>query len=329
MPLIRFVACPEAPPPTGRKVAVVGSGPAGLAAAGYLRCRGHEVVVYERLPEPGGMLLFAIPEFRIPKADVRESVEQLRKLGVRFVTGVEVDSEALRKLLREYDAVLVATGTWKGRRLGIPGEGKRGVYDALEWIYRFMTYKLGYRPDEPPRLEGEVGVVGAGLTAVDVCELAVYEYKARPVVLYRRPMSVAPAKHMVKHLERLGVRFIENVVPVEVTGASCVEGVKLVRVKPTADRRAPTEVIPGSEFELPLDALVVAAGLEATPPRSLGELGVKLNRDGTVAVDENYMTSVRGLFAAGDVAHGPSNIGLAMRSGRIAAQKIDAYLASL
>ncbi|MEM1631243.1 MAG: FAD-dependent oxidoreductase [Thermofilum sp.] len=329
MPVIKIAPCSEAPQPTGRKVAVIGSGPAGLAAAGYLACRGHEVVVYDRLPEPGGMLLFAIPEFRIPKSDVRESIAQLKRLGVRFVVNREVDSSALRELLSEYDAVLVATGTWKGRKLGIPGEDKHKVYDALDWISHFMAYKLGYRSDEPPPLEGDVGIVGAGLTAVDICELAVYEYKARPIILYRRPMSVAPAKHMLKHLEKLGVRFFENVIPLEVTGACCATGVKLARVKPTTDRKAPTEVIPGSEFELPLDALVVAVGLEATPPRLLSELGVKLNRDGTIAVDENYMTSVKGLFAAGDVVHGPSNIGLAMRSGRLAAQSIDAYLSSL
>lgn len=329
MPVIKFAACSEAPPSTGRRVAIVGAGPAGLAAAAQLRCSGHEVTVYDRLPEPGGMLLFAIPEFRIPKSDVRESVSLLERLGVKFVTGVEVDSRKIQELLKSYDAVLIATGTWKGRKLGIPGEDKSRVYDALDWIYHFMAYKLGYRKDEPPRLEGDVGIVGAGLTAVDICELAVYEYGARPVILYRRPMSVAPAKHMIKHLEKLGVRFLENVIPLEVTGACCATGVKLVRVKPTTDRKAPTEVIPGSEFELPLDSLVVAAGLEPTPPKSLAELGVKLNRDGSIQVDENYMTSVKGLFAAGDVAHGPSNIGLAMRSGRIAAQKIDAFLKSL
>lgn len=324
---IRFAPCKTAGPETGRKVAIVGAGPAGLAAAGALCCAGHRVDVFDRLPEPGGMLVFAIPEFRIPKSSVRESVRELAGLGVAFHTNTEVGRHVkVEELLEDFDAVLLATGTWEGRRLGIPGEDKQGVYDALSWITQFMRAKVGYAAVEPPPLTGRVAVVGAGLTAVDVAELAVKEYGANVVLLYRRPMSVAPAKHMLKHMESLGVEFVENVVPLEVLGSWRAEKLRLARVKPTTDRRAPTELIPGSEFEMEFDAIVVAVGLKATPPENLKSLGVELNKDGTVKISENFMTNVEGLFAAGDVAHGPSNIGLAMRSGRQAAAKIDEYL---
>jgi glutamate synthase (NADPH/NADH) small chain len=325
---IRFAPCRSAPSETGKRVAVVGAGPAGLAAAGVLRCSGHRVDVFDRLPEPGGMLLFAIPDFRIPKEDTRRSIRELAGLGVGFHTNVEVGRHVqVEELLEDFDAVLVSTGTWCGRKLGVPGEDKENVYDALEWIKGFMKSKLGYSEAHAPPLTGRVAIVGAGLTAVDVAELAVKEYGAEVAMLYRRPMSVAPAKHMLRHLESLGVRFVENVIPVEILGGQWAERVKLVRVKPTTDRRASVEVIPGSEFELDFDALVVAVGLKATPPESLKSLGVELNPDGTIKVDQGFATNVPKLFAAGDVAHGPSNVGLAMRSGRLAAGKINEYLA--
>ncbi|UNQ73372.1 FAD-dependent oxidoreductase [Infirmifilum sp. NZ] len=324
---IKFAPCKSTGPRTGKRVAIVGAGPAGLAAAGVLCCLGHRVDVFDKLPEPGGMLIFAIPEFRIPKSSVRESVRELAGLGVGFHTNTEVGRDVqLRELLEDFDAVLLATGTWQGRRLEVPGEDKEGVYNALDWITQYMIAKNGYQAVEPPPLTGKVAVVGTGLTAVDIAEVAVKEYGANIVMLYRRPMSVAPAKHMLRHLESLGVEFVENVVPVEILGDWRAERVRLVRVKPTTDRKAPTEIIPGSEFELDFNALVVAVGLKPTPPESVKSLGVELNKDGSIKVAENFATSVERLFAAGDVAHGPSNIGLAMRSGKQAAKSIDEYL---
>uniref|UniRef100_A0A7C4BAQ8 Glutamate synthase n=1 Tax=Thermofilum pendens TaxID=2269 RepID=A0A7C4BAQ8_THEPE len=324
---IRFAPCRSVPAETGKRAAIVGAGPAGLAAAGVLCCSGHRVDVFDRLPEPGGMLLFAIPEFRIPKEEVRRSIRELAGLGVGFHTNVEVGRHVrLEELLEDFDAVLVSTGTWCGRKLGVPGEDKENVYDALEWITGFMKNKLGYTETQVPPLTGRVAIVGAGLTAVDVAELAVKEYGAEVVMLYRRPMSVAPAKHMLKHMESLGVRFIENVIPLEILGGRWAERVRLARVKPTTDRKAPVEVIPGSELELDFDVLVVAVGLRATPPENLRSLGAEMNPDGTIKIDQSFATNIPKLFAAGDVAHGPSNIGLAMRSGKLAASRINEYL---
>ena len=324
---IKFIPCKQLQPDTGKRVAIVGAGPAGLAAAGMLRCLGHAVEVYDRLPEPGGMLIFAIPEFRIPKKMVRESIRHLMEAGVVFHVNVEVGKHiTVKELLEQYDAVIVATGTWKGRRLGIPGEDLPNVYNAMDWIFKYMKYKLGYSNESPQPLEGRVGIIGAGLTAVDICELAVLDFKAQPIILYRRSMSIAPARHMVKRLQKMGVRFVENVIPVSILGERRAEKIRLIKAKPTTSRKQPVEPIPGTEFDVEVDVVVPAIGLIATPPESLKSLGVEFWRNGTIKVNEYNMTNVKGLFAAGDVAHGPSNIGLAMKSGKKTAEYVDRYL---
>ncbi len=325
---MKFSICEKRPrEKTGFKVAIIGAGPAGLGAAGVLVCMGHEVHVYDRLPEPGGMIIFAIPEFRIPKKRVRDGIAQLERLGVVFHQNIEVGKDiTIKELLGRYDAVLIATGTWRGRKLNIPGENLPGVYNAMDWVYDYMLYKLGYKEEAPPPLEGEVGIIGAGLTAVDICEIAVYEYKAEPMILYRRSRKIAPGRFMMNKLEKMGVKIIEFVKPLEFVGNGRVQYIKLVKVKPTQTRAEPVVEIPGTEHTVKVDSVVVAAGLIATPPPTITELGVQLNRNGTIRVDENYMTNIEGLFAAGDVAHGPSNIGFALKSGKRVAQSIHNFL---
>lgn len=324
---IKFVSCDQPKPDTGKKVAIVGAGPAGLAAAGALRCMGHVVEVYDRLPEPGGMLIFAIPEFRIPKKMVRESIKQLIDMGVIFHVNVEVGKDiTVKELLEKYDAVIIATGTWKGRKLGIPGEDLPNVYNAMDWIFEYMKYKLGYSNKAPPPLEGRIAIIGAGLTAVDICELSILDFNAQPTIFYRRSMTISPARFMVKRLQKMGVKFVENVIPLEIIGENKAEKMKLIRAKPTTSRKQPVEPIPGTEFEVEVDVVVPAIGLIGTPPESLKSLGVEFWRNGTIKVNEYNMTSVKGLFAAGDVAQGPSNIGLAMKSGKKTAEYVDKYL---
>jgi len=329
---MRFATCRslEGIKPSGKRVAIIGAGPAGLAAAGVLICKGHEVHVYDKLPEPGGMLIFAIPEFRIPKAGVRAGIEELRQLGVKFYQNVEVGRDVpLAKLKEEYDAVIVATGTWKSRRLGIPGEDLPHVYDALEWIFHFMKYKLKYEKTPPPSLDGKVGVIGAGLTAADICELAVKEYGAEAYILYRRSKEISPARHMIRELEKIGVKFVEFVRPLEILGEKKAEQIKLIKVTPTKSRKEPVHDIPGTEFTMSFDNIVVAIGLYATPPESIQSLGIETYRNGAIKVDEHFMTNVKGVFAAGDVQHGPSNIGMALKSGKDVAKYVDMYLHGL
>jgi len=322
---VRFAACKGRGPPTGRRVAIVGAGPAGLAAAGELACRGHEVHVFDRLPEPGGMLMFAIPDFRIGKELVRSGVRDLERLGVVFERS-EVDGKAIKDMLRRYDAVLVATGAWRNAKLGVRGEELPGVYYGLDWMFGYMLHKLGYGP--PPPAPGErVVVIGAGLTGLDVCETLYRAYSVRPVLVYRRPLRVAPAAAGFIRLAEKGViTVVDSALPVEIVGTSRVEGVMVVSVEPTLDRGAPIKPIAGTERVIEADTVIVAAGILPSPPPSLAELGVEVERDGRVRVDERFMTSVRGLFAAGDVAHGASNVARAMRSGREAAAAIDEYL---
>ncbi len=324
---IGFLSCKETATPTGKSIGIVGAGPAGLAAAGVLVCKGYEVHVYDNQPEPGGMLIFAIPEFRIPKDRVRHSIGELREKGVVFHQNITVGKDiTVGELLEKHDVVIIATGTWKGRELHIPGIDLPGVYNALDWIYHYMKHKLGYEAEPPPILKGRVAVIGAGLTAVDIAELTKLDFNATPIIVYRRPINISPARFIVKHLKKIGVEFIECAQPVAVLGKEKVEELRLVRTKPTKSRKEHVETIPGTEFEIRVDAVVQAIGLRATPPESLQSLGVEFNPNGTVKVNENGMTTVPRLFAAGDVAQGPSNIGLAIKSGRKTAEGVDRYL---
>lgn len=325
---MRFARCSERlSKTTGYRVAVLGAGPAGLTAAGELACRGHEVHVFDRLPEPGGMLMFVIPSFRFRKDVVRKSIKDLEKLGVEFRTGVRVDgSSQVLNFLKSYDALIVATGTWESARLGVKGEDLPGVYYALELLHNHVAHELGYGPP-PPQPGSRVVVVGGGLSAVDACELMVKVYGVKPVVVYRRPLHVAPAARQLAALREKGlIEVVDSSLPLEVVGAKLVEGLKVVSVKPTSARGEALEVVHGSEKVIEADTVIVAAGLRPTPPSSLTELGVKIAPDGRVLTEDNMMTNVPGLFAAGDVAHGASNVYEAMESGRRAALGVDAYL---
>ena len=326
---VKFIRRLERGEETGYRVAVVGAGPAGLAAAGELACRGHEVHVYDRLPEPGGMLMFVIPDFRFPKKAVRRAIKELKSLGVEFRTRVDVSSLSLfRELLAKYDALVVATGAWSSRRLGVRGEEARGVYYALEWVYRYMLHKLGYAASPEP-LGERVAVVGAGLTAADVCEILVREYGVKPTLIYRRPLGIAPAAALLAKMAVRGIiEVVDNALPLEVIGGPEVKALKLISVKPTRSRRERVVPLPGTERVIDVDAIIVATGLRPTPPKPLVELGAELEADGRVRVRDNMMTSVEGVFAAGDVAQGPSTVYRAMESGWRAARHVDAYLRS-
>lgn len=325
---MKFARCSVKPStPTGYKVAVLGAGPAGLTVAGELACKGYEVHVFDRLPEPGGMLMFVIPSFRFRKDVIRKSIGELERLGVEFHTGVEIGSrQPVFDFLKEYDATVVATGTWESARMGVKGEDLSGVYYALEWLYSHVAHELGYGPP-PPKPGTRVIVVGGGLSAVDTCELVARVYGVKPTVVYRRPLHVAPAARELASLKEKGlIEIVDSTLPVEIVGAKSVEGLKVAGVKPTSTRGEALEIVQGSERVIEADTVIVAAGLRPTPPPMLAEMGVKVAPDGRVLTNDNMMTSVAGLFAAGDVAHGASNIYKAMESGRKAALGVDYYL---
>ncbi|MEZ0320197.1 MAG: FAD-dependent oxidoreductase [Pyrobaculum sp.] len=333
-------------PPTGKKVAIIGAGPAGLGTAGILLCNGHEVHVYDALPEPGGLLIFGIPPFRVPREGVREGVKELQEAGAKFFTSTFVycgekpkEHEALllvknyvnlEDLVQKYDAVIITTGTWKSRRLGVPGEDLPGVYKALDYLFRIYAYQLGYLPPGAVHPTGKkVLVVGAGLTAVDAALEAKLQGAEKVVVTYRRTINEAPAgrKTIEAELINKGIEFRELLTPVAFLGGGKVEKVRLIRMRlgpPDKSGRPRPEPVPGTEFEEEFDTVLIAVGEEPTPPG--GCLGIEFNPDGTIKVDEKMQTARRGVFAAGDVATGPSLIGKALASGMKAATFVDEFL---
>lgn len=335
-------------PPTGKKVAVVGAGPAGLGAAGVLLCNGHEVHIYDALPEPGGLLIFGIPSFRVPREGVREGVKELAEAGAVFYTSTFVycgekphDHEALRlvkqfvrleDLVEKYDAVLITTGTWRSREMGIPGEDLEGVYKALDYLFRIYANQLGYLPREEVYPTGRrVLVVGGGLVAVDAAIEAKLQGAEKVVVAYRRTINEAPAGRSTieKELLARGVEFRELLTPVAFLGERRLERARFVKMRlgpPDKTGRPRPEPVPGSEFEEEFDTALVAVGEVPTPPGRC--LGIELNPDGTIKVDEKMQTTKRGVFAAGDVVIGPSLIGKALSSGMKAAQHIHEFLTS-
>ena len=319
--------------PIGR-VAVIGAGPAGLAAAGYMVCRGARVVVYDENPEPGGLMIFGIPELRMRKDRVRSSIKELMDAGVSFIQNISVDSALLRKMLREYDAVLVATGTWRTKIPPIENASANGVYGGLEWLVDFNRVSMGYPPRFCREFETPVEpavVIGGGLTAADAALVLAKVYKVKTSIVYRRrfidsPMGVREAEK----LRSMGVELRELLSPKEIVVGDDGRVCKVVfnRVElgaPDESGRPSVHVIENEFVEVDAKTVILATGLKPTPPESLSELGV-LDRRGRVVVDENYMTSVKGLFAAGDVVTGASKIGNAIKTGIEAAEAIIKYL---
>ena len=332
MKFVRKCKPGEELPKTGRKIAIIGAGPAGLAAAGELVCDGHEIHVFDMMPEPGGLLIFGIPDFRIPKKGVIEGIEGLKEIGILFHQNIKVGKDIdLEDIIKGHDAVLIATGTWKSRQLKIPGENLPGVFQALEFIVDFHLHKYGYLKKEP-KLQGKNLVIGGGLTAVDACYIARDAGAEEVVLYYRRTRDVAPAgAREFNKLEKEGVEVRELTQPVEFipSDGGEVEAVKAIKMrlgeKDSSGRPRPIP-IEGSEFVRKIDGVLIAAGEIATPPFESGKYGIELTRWNTIKTDKRFRTTRKGVFAAGDVKTGPSLIGPAMASGRKAANEIREYL---
>jgi len=339
--------CLKRPKPTGKRVAIIGAGPAGLAAAGYLACKGHEVHVYDKLPEPGGLMLFAIPEFRIPVERVKLGYRDLaERMGVVFHTGVKVLSgerkdegdEFVEKtvdfeeLVRDFDAVLIATGTWRSWLADIPGIELEGVFKALEYLFRIKSAKLGHMDwSRVPEIEGKrVMVVGAGHTACDAALESLLMGAEKVYMSYRRTIREAPAgSYEINLLRERGVEWLELTMPKRIIGENGkVKAVELIRTKLSepdeSGRRRPVP-IEGSEFTVEVDYVVCAMGQTPTPP--FGEnCGIATDRKGRIVVDSRHMTSREGIFAAGDVVLGPSLVGRATRDGLYAGRDVHLWL---
>ncbi len=325
---------------TGKSVAIVGSGPAGLSAAGDLVQRGHRVRVFEALHELGGVLAYGIPEFRMPKHIIHQQLDTMRDMGVEFETDVVVGrTVTIDELMQEeaYDAVFVATGAGAPLFLGIPGEHLNGVYSANEFLTRINLMHANEFPayDQPMvDLRGkEVAVIGGGNTALDAIRSSLRLGARKASILYRRSEAEMPARaEEVKHARQEGVEFHFLTGPVEFLPGSpgWLGSVRCLRMElgePDASGRRRPEPIAGSEFEVPLSVAVIAVGTSANPVVQSTTPGLNTNRKGYIQADPvSQRTSRTGVFAGGDIVTGSATVILAMGAGRRAAKSIHEYL---
>jgi len=321
---------------TGRKVAIVGSGPGGLTAAGELARMGHEVTVFEALHAAGGVLRYGIPEFRLPKRIVDAEVANLQALGVKIELNVIIGKTlTVDQVMEEFDACFIANGAGLPMFLNVPGENLKGVYSANEYLTR-VNLMGAYKGAESrtPIARGAVAVVfGGGNTAMDGVRTAKRLGSTRAILAYRRSRAEMPARaEEIHHAEDEGIELMFLVAPVELIGGEdgWVRAVRLQRMElgaPDASGRRRPVPIDGSDFELPADIVIVAIGTRANPLLTATCDGMKLNKWGNIEVDENQMTSIPGVFAGGDIVRGGATVILAMGDGKRAAESIDRYLA--
>lgn len=327
---------PERPASNGHKVAVVGAGPAGLTAAGDLARLGYDVTVFEALHVAGGVLMYGIPEFRLPKAIVQNEIQTLKDLGVEIVTNFVVGrSDTIDSLMEEgYEAVFVGSGAGLPNFMGLPGENLKGVYSANEFLTRINLMKA-YRDDSPTTVQHpkKTVVVGGGNVAMDAARCA-RRLGSEVHIVYRRSLEELPArKEEVEHAMEEGIIFDLLCNPVEVLGSEdgWIQAVKCVRMElgePDASGRRRPVVIPGSEFIIDADCMIMAIGTSPNPLIRSTTEGLEVNRRGCLIVDENEQTSRKGVYAGGDAVTGAATVISAMGAGKKAAAAIHEWLQS-
>ncbi len=351
--LERFVAdwhnahsdvAPECAAPNGHKVAVVGSGPSGLTCAGDLAKAGYSVTVYEALHTAGGVLVYGIPEFRLPKSIVKKEVDNLKSMGVEVIPNVIIGKTLTVDELFEmgYEAVFIGSGAGLPNFMGIPGESLKGVYSANEFLTRSNLMKSYLENPETPIMKGgKVAVVGGGNVAMDAARTALRLGADKVYIVYRRSMDELPARREeVEHAEEEGIEFRLLCNPVEILGYEnpedkrdpkngFVTGMRCIRMElgepDERGRRRPVE-IPGSEFTLDVDTVVISIGTSPNPLIKSTTEGLEVNRWGGIIVTEDGATTKEGVYAGGDAVTGAATVISAMGAGKIAAKAIDEYL---
>ncbi len=313
----------------GKKVAVVGSGPAGLTAAATLAEKGYDVTIYEALHKAGGVLVYGIPEFRLPKSIVEEEIEHVKKLGVEIITDVLVGKTiTLEELQRKYDAVFIGTGAGLPRFLNVPGEDLIGIYSANEFLIRINLMKANLFPeyDTPILIGKKTVVIGGGNVAMDSARVAL-RMGTDVTVIYRRTEKEMPARiEEIKRAKEEGVKFIFLATPVKFVGKNGrLKGVECIRMRlgeiEKDGRRKPVPV-ENSEFFVEADTAVVAIGQSPNP--LIGRItGIKTGSRGEIVVDEEGRTSIKGVYAAGDITTGAATVIEAMGAAKRAAYAID------
>ena len=329
----------EIPPPaepTGKKVAIVGAGPAGITTAADLAKLGHKVDVFEALHQPGGVLVYGIPEFRLPKEIVFREVDYLRKLGVNIYTESVIGLvKTIDELEQEYDAIFLGTGAGLPWFLEVPGENLNGIYSANEYLTRANLMKAYDFPRyKTPIIKGKrVATVGGGNVAMDCARTALRLGAEKSIIIYRRAKEQLPARaEEIHHAEEEGVIFQLLSNPAEFHGDenNWVKEVECVRMKlgepDDSGRRRPI-AIEGANFRVPVDVVVIAIGNSPNPLIPNTTEGIKVGRKGNIeASDETGATSRAGIFAGGDVATGAATVIMAMGAGKIAARGIHDYV---
>ncbi|MCX7856625.1 MAG: NADPH-dependent glutamate synthase [Deltaproteobacteria bacterium] len=330
------ISIPQIKEKTGKKVAVVGSGPAGLTVAADLIVLGHEVTIFEALHKPGGVLIYGIPEFRLPKKIVDAEINYLKSLGVRIeVNWVIGRIKTVDELLEEYDAVFLGLGAGLPLFLNIPGENLCGVYSANEYLTRANLMKAYLFPEyDTPISKGKrVAVIGAGNVAMDAARTALRLGAEEVHIVYRRGREEMPArKEEIHHAEEEGIIFDLLTNPVRFIGdeRGWVKEMECIRMglgEPDASGRRRPVPVKGSEFKMPFDLIIVALGTAANPLLTQNTPGLALNERGYIIADpETGKTKKERVWAGGDIVTGAATVILAMGAGRKAAISIDEYL---
>lgn len=327
----------EKPEPTGKSVAIIGAGPSGLACAGDLAKAGHKVTVFEALHVAGGVLMYGIPQFRLPKEVVQTEISNLKEMGVEILTNQVVGKvTSVHELMENgYDSVFIGTGAGLPYFMNIPGENLNGVYSANEFLTRTNLMK-GYKFPEyktPVKIGKRVAVLGAGNVAMDSARTALRLGAEEVYIVYRRSRAEMPARHEeLEHAEEEGVKFqlLTNPVSIEGDEKGNVRALTCLRYElgePDASGRRSPIAVKGSEFELAVDTVVVAIGQGPNPLVTKSTEGLELNKRGNIVADEETLeTSIPGVFAGGDIVTGAATVILAMGAGKKAAAAMDNYL---
>jgi glutamate synthase (NADPH/NADH) small chain len=336
--LEKGVKNPDAAASTGKKVAVVGSGPAGLTAAAELAKLGHEVTLFEALHSPGGVLIYGIPEFRLPKKIVRAEVDYVTRLGVKIETNVIIGKMVtLDELLHEngFDAVFLGTGAGLPSFLGVPGENLCGIYSANEFLIRVNLMKSYKFPeyDTPIKVRGKVAVIGGGNVAMDAARSALRLGAKEVWIIYRRTEKEMPARlEEIKNAKEEGVKFLFLATPTRFLGddrgwVNKVECLRMKLGKPDVSGRRSAVPIKGSEFIVDAETVVVAIGQKPNPLAVRATKAINITEWGTIVVNpETQETSMRGVYAGGDITTGDATVISAMGAGKRAAHAIHRQL---
>jgi len=330
-----FIEKVEVGAPTGKKIAIVGGGPAGLTVAGDMALRGHKVTVFEALQYCGGVLIYGIPEFRLPKDIVRAEVDYIKRMGVEIHNDHVIGKlDTVDELLMEYDAVFVGTGAGLPDWTNLAGENLNGIMSANEYLTRVNLMKGYLFPeyDTPIRVGERVVTIGGGNVAMDCARTSLRLGCKESVILYRRSDAELPARREeVHHAKDEGVRFELLAAPLEFIGDDCgnVKQVKAIRMQlgePDASGRRRPIKIPGSEFLIDAQTVLIAIGQSPNPLVPMTTPDLRTTKEGTIAVDPEGRTSKKGVFAGGDIASGAATVILAMGDGKRAAKAMHKYL---